>query len=56
MNEMTRGFDHWSLGRIESHARCLMEPGMTCIPLRGDRICLECYAAARAEAPTEAVA
>jgi hypothetical protein len=40
-------FDRWSLDRIEAKARCVVEPGMTCIPLRADRICLQCYDAAK---------
>jgi hypothetical protein len=33
----------WAFERLQDRERCLMEPGMSCIPLRGDTICHRCY-------------
>lgn len=40
---MRPGWEIWALRRLVEQERCLMEPGMCCIPLRGDTICRCCY-------------
>jgi hypothetical protein len=35
----------WVFERLMGRERCLVEPGMSCIPLRGDTICRRCYEA-----------
>jgi hypothetical protein len=42
---MKRGFERWTLERLTERPRCSVEPAMSCIPLRGDPICMACFEA-----------
>ena len=37
------GYEHWAVSRLRHRGPCRVEPGMSCIPLRDDPICMSCY-------------
>lgn len=36
-------YEVWAVERLKGRAKCAVEPSMTCIPLRGDPICMTCF-------------
>jgi hypothetical protein len=42
---LMKGFERWTLERLTERPRCSVEPSMSCIPLRGDPICMACFEA-----------
>lgn len=40
---MRLSYEKWTLRRLAEKPRCNMEPSMSCIPLRGDPICMACF-------------
>jgi hypothetical protein len=43
--KMRPNYERWTLRRLTEKPRCSMEPTMSCIPLRGDPICMSCFEA-----------
>lgn len=41
---MALRYENWVLLRLQEAPPCSIEPQMSCIPLRDDPICMECYA------------